>query len=236
MVSKDRDASWGYDHPRERYIYGHKVHILLDSQTPLPVMFTVTVAGYSENRTVPWFVSGLLLLGVKVKKFLADMGRDSNQIKLLVTQKLKANPFSLQTRNAKGPTPEEKRTRRKLLSHRFYLKNFVHRYWVDADLERLDDEYNAGTFSWQDFSVGKGFLDLDSLMYGGKERATLHSVVICVAMVVAATDAFTEMGRPDLIRCSNVSVDRTRNTRSPLPDKSLRMSPLRPHSLERLGV
>ena len=50
--SKDRDASWGYDHHRDRYVYGYKVHVLLDSATALPIMLTVTAAGYGENRTV----------------------------------------------------------------------------------------------------------------------------------------------------------------------------------------
>src|SRR2546427_11157357 len=47
--TKDRDASWGYDHHRDIYIYGYKVHVLLDSKTALPIMITVTAAGYGEN-------------------------------------------------------------------------------------------------------------------------------------------------------------------------------------------
>jgi transposase len=54
--SKDRDASWVYDHHRDKYVYGYKVHVLLDSQTALPIALTVTAAGYGENRTVGWMV------------------------------------------------------------------------------------------------------------------------------------------------------------------------------------
>ena len=154
-ISKDRDASWGYDHHRDVFVYGYKVHVLLDSETALPLTLTVTNAGYGENRTVPWFVSVLLLvLGVKVRKFFADMGYDSNQTRLLVTQKLKAVPFiPLATRGARGSTPEEKKARRKFLAYRFYLKNFIHRYWVDPDSKRFDREYDRRTFSEQVFSV-----------------------------------------------------------------------------------
>ena len=200
-VSKDRDAPWGYDHHRDRYVYGYKVHVLLDSETALPVMLTVTAAGYGESRAVPWFVSMLLMLGVRVRKFFADMGYDSNEVRLLVTQKLKAVPFiPLQTRGARGTTPEEKKARRKLLCHRFYLKNFIHRFWVDPDSKRFDREYDARTFSEQAFSVRKGSLDMDSLMHGGREWATLHSMAICVAMLAVANTAL-DVGRPDLMRC-----------------------------------
>lgn len=91
--TKDRDASWGYDHHRDTYVYGYKVHILLDSKTALPVMLTVTAAGYGENRAVGWFVAMVLALGVRVRKFFADMGYDSNQTRLLIAQKLRAVPY-----------------------------------------------------------------------------------------------------------------------------------------------
>ena len=199
--TKDRDASWGYDHHRDVYVYGYKVHVLLDSETALPLTLTVTNAGYGENRTVPWFVSVLLMLRVRVRKFFADMGYDSNQTRLLVTQKLKATPFiPLQTRGARGSTPEEKKARRKFLAYRFYLKNFIRRFWVDPDSKRFDREYDKRTFSEQVFSVEKGSLHLDSLMHRGAEWATLHSVAICVTMLAVANTA-VEIGRPDLSRC-----------------------------------
>ncbi|MGB7956399.1 MAG: transposase [Candidatus Nitrosopolaris sp.] len=53
--SRDRDASWTWDHHREKYVYGYKVHVVLDSDSGLPVMLTITKAGYVENRTVSWF-------------------------------------------------------------------------------------------------------------------------------------------------------------------------------------
>ncbi len=199
--SKDRDASWGYDHHRDRYVYGYKVHVLLDSQTALPIALTVTAAGYGENRTVGWFVSMILMLGVNVKKFFADAGYDTNEARLLIAQTLRAMPFiPLQTRNSKGSTESEKKARRKLLAYRFYAKNFIKRFWLDPDSKRFDKEYDVRTFSEQVFSVGKGSLSLDSLMHRGREWATLHSVAICVVMLAVARTA-QEQARPDLIRC-----------------------------------
>jgi hypothetical protein len=50
--SKDRGASWGYDHHRDRYVYGYKVHVLLDSQTALPL--TLTSRPPDTARAGPW--------------------------------------------------------------------------------------------------------------------------------------------------------------------------------------
>jgi len=36
------DASWGYDHHNDRYVYGYKVPVVVDSDTGLPIMLTVT--------------------------------------------------------------------------------------------------------------------------------------------------------------------------------------------------
>jgi transposase len=200
--SKDRDASWGYDNHDDRFVYGYKVHILLDSATALPIGLTITGAGYGENRTVAWFVAMVLRLGLHVKKFLADAGYDGNQTRLLVIERLKAIPFiPMQTRSCKGSTEEEKKTRRKLLCYRFYAKNFLKRWWIDPDSKRFDREYDKRTLSEQVFSVGKGSLNLDSLMHTGMEWATLHSAAICVVMLAVAKTAI-EIGRPDLTRCT----------------------------------
>jgi Transposase DDE domain len=199
--TKDRDASWGYDHHRDIYIYGYKVHILLDSRTALPIMLTVTAAGYGENRTVAWFVSMTLKLGILVKKFFADMGYDGNVTRLLIIGRLKAIPFiPLNPRNCKGSTEKERKARRKLLCYRFYAKNFLKRFWVDPDSKRFDREYDARTFSEQGFSVGKCSLNLDTLRHRGIEWATLHSMCICLTMLAVAKTA-SQIGRPDLIRC-----------------------------------
>ena len=199
--TKDRDASWGYDHHRDIYIYGYKVHILLDSLTALPVMLTVTAAGYGENRTVPWFISMTLILGIHVKKFFADMGYDGNQTRLLIIKRLRAIPFiPLNPRNCKGATERERKARRTLLCYRFYAKNFIKRFWVDPDSKRFDREYDVRTFSEQGFSVGKGSLNLNTLRHRGIEWATLHSMCICFAMLAVAKTAM-EVGRPDLMRC-----------------------------------
>ena len=199
--ARDKDASWTWDHHREKYVFGFKVHIAIDSLSGLPMMLTVTKAGYGDGRTVPWFVRMITKrLCLHVEKFMADAGYDGYRVRLLIIKKLKAIPFiTLNPRNCKGSTKEEKHQRCKLLRYRWYAKNFLKKFWVDPDSEEFDKEFDSRTFSEQGFSVGKGSLNLDALKGKGKARATLHAALICMVMLGVAKTA-TEIGRSDLTR------------------------------------
>jgi IS5 family transposase len=198
---RDGDASWQWDHHREEYVFGYKVHIAIDSLSGLPIMLTVTKAGYGENRSVAWFVKRLLFLGLRVEKFLADGAYDSYSTRLKLIKKLKAIPLiSLNPRNCKGSTPEEKMEMCRKKRYRWYCKNFLKSFWVDPFSEEFDKEFDARTFSEQGFSVGKGSLNLDSLKHKGKSWATLHATCVCMVMLGVARTA-KKIGRPDLSRC-----------------------------------
>jgi len=204
--ARDRDASWTWDLHREKYVFGYKVHVAIDSLSGLQVMLTVTKAGYGDGRTVPWFVRMIAKrLRLQVKKFKADAGYDGYRVRLLVIKKLKAVPFiTLNPRNCKGNTKEEKRQRckwlrRKWFRRKWYAKNFLKKFWVDLDSEEFDEEFDSRTFSEQGFSVSNGSLNLDALKGKGKARATLQAALICKVMLGVAKTA-TEIGRSDLTR------------------------------------
>ena len=143
----------------------------------------------------------ILKLSISVKIFLADGAYDSNQTRLRIIGRLKAIPFiPLNPRNCEGSTPEEKMKRCKRLRLKFYIKNFIKRFWVDPDSALFDKEFDARTFSEQGFSIGRGSLNLDSLKHKGKAWATVHAALICMVMLGVAKTAI-EIGRPDLMRC-----------------------------------
>ena len=198
---RDKDASWQWDHHREEYVFGYKVHIAIDSLSGLPIMLTVTKAGYGENRSVRWFVKMIMKLELGVEKFLADGAYDSYSTRLGIIRKLKAIPLiSLNPRNCKGSSPEEKVERCRKKRYRWYCKNFLKEWWIDPASEEFDKQFDARTFSEQGFSVGKGSLNLDSLKHKGKSWATLHAACICIVMLGVANTA-KNIGRPDLSRC-----------------------------------
>jgi hypothetical protein len=164
-------------------------------------MLTVTKASFGENRTVPWFVSTILKLGLRVEEFLADAAYDSYDTRKRIIKRLKAIPLiSLNPRNCKGKDHEAKMKRVKEIRHKWYLKNFFKKWWIDPDSDLYDKEFDARTFSEQGFSIGKGSLNLDAFNHKGKTWATLHATCICLVMLGVAKTA-VEIGRPDLMRC-----------------------------------
>ena len=40
----DEQGSWGWDHIHEVYVYGYKIHVIVDVSTELPVALSVTKA------------------------------------------------------------------------------------------------------------------------------------------------------------------------------------------------
>lgn len=200
--SRDRDASLGYDSYRELFVYGYKIHVVIDVETCLPICITVTKAGYGESRTLRPFVG--IIHGrypIYAEKFLADGGYDGNLNRLDIIKMLEAVPYiDLNPRNCKGDTPEEKMTRRKKLCEKFYKKERVHEYWVDTDSDSFNNTMNARTFSEQTFSLMRDSLNLNRYRHRGIIWATAHAILVCMSMLVVANAAIA-VNSPDLIRC-----------------------------------
>ena len=53
---RDRRASWTWDHHKRIYVFGFKVHVLIDCLTGLPIALKVTKGGFGESRTDRYFV------------------------------------------------------------------------------------------------------------------------------------------------------------------------------------
>jgi len=200
--SRDRDASLGYDSYREIYVYGYKIHVVIDVKTGLPICICVTKAGYGESRTLRRFVEHIhQRYHIDVEKFLADSGYDGNLNRLDIIKMLEAIPYiNLNPRNCKGDTPEEKMARRRKLCEKFYKRERVHEYWVDPDSGSFDKTMNSRAFSEQTFSLMRDSLNLDRFRHRGIVWATVHALFIGMSMLVVA-NAAVAVDRPNLIRC-----------------------------------
>jgi len=200
--SRDKDASRGYDAYRELFVYGYKIHVVIDVKTCLPICILVTKAGYGESRTLRPFVNVIHERHpIDVEKFLADSAYDGNLNRLDIIKMLEAIPYiDLNPRNCKGDTPEEKMTRRKKLCEKFYKRERVHDYWVDPDSDSYNKTMNARTFSEQTFSLMRDSLNLDRYRHRGIVWATAHALLIGMSMLVVANAAIA-VNRPDLMRC-----------------------------------
>lgn len=200
--SRDRDAGLGYDSYRKMFVYGYKIHVVLDVDTCLPVCVSVTRAGYGESMTLIPFVDVVHdRYPIEVEKWLADSGYDGNKNRLHIVNTLQATPYiDLNPRNCKGNTEKERMARRKKLCEKFYKKEWIHEHWVDPDSDSFHNTMNARTYSEQTFSVMRDSLNLDRFRHRGMVWATAHAILICMSMLVVANAAIA-VGRPDLMRC-----------------------------------
>jgi transposase len=200
--SRDKDASQGYDAYRELFVYGYKIHVVIDVRTSLPIWICVTKAGYGESRTLQPAVQTLhTQYPIQVEKFLADSGYDGNHNRLSIIQTLNAVPYiDLNPRNCEGDTIEEKTARRNKLCEKFYKKQHVHDYWVDPKSESYQTIMNERTYSEQTFSLMRDSLNLDRFRHRGIVWATAHALLIGMSMLVVANAAIA-VQRPDLLRC-----------------------------------
>jgi len=200
--SRDKDASRGYDAYREMYVYGYKIHVVIDVETGLPICIGVTKAGYGESRTLRPFVDYIQRrYPIDVEKFLADSAYDGNLNRLDIIEMLEAIPYiDLNARNCKGDTVEEKMARRRKLCEKFYKRERVYEYWVDPDSDSFSKIMNYRTFSEQTFSLMRDSLNLDQFRHRGIVWATAHALLIGMSMLVVANAAIA-VNRPDLIRC-----------------------------------
>jgi len=200
--SRDKDASRGYDAYREMFVYGYKIHVVIDIGTGLPIWIHVTKAGYGESRMLQPSVETIhIQYPIKVEKFLGDSGYDGNLNRLSIIKTLKAVPYiDLNPRNCEGDTAEEKMARRKKLCEKFYKKERVHGYWVDPESDSYRNTMNARTYSEQTFSLMRDSLNLDRFRHRGIVWATAHAILIGMSMLVVANAAIA-VQRPDLLRC-----------------------------------
>jgi transposase len=200
--SRDKDTSQGYDAYRELFVYGYKIHAVIDVRTSLPIWICVTKAGYGESRTLQPAVKTLhTQYPIQVEKFLADSGYDGNHNRLSIIQTLNAVPYiDLNPRNCEGDTIEEKTMRRNKLCEKFYKKQHVHDYWVDPKSDSYQNTMNERTYSEQTFSLMRDSLNLDRFRHRGIVWATAHAILIGMSMLVVANAAIA-VERSDLLRC-----------------------------------
>jgi transposase len=154
---EDTEACWGWDHIKEDYVYGYKIHVDVDVNTELPVTLGVTRANVHDSKE---FIS----LYTKTKSyetrfptrcFTADKAYDSSSIRKTlfrdnVTPVIKASKTRIKPR---------------------YPKKFLKRYAKRVSVERF-------------FSRLKEFLDLKKLHVYGKDNVLIYSYIIIIGMIL----------------------------------------------------
>jgi transposase len=79
----DTQASWGWDHIKECYVYGYKIHVIVDTKTELPLAFSFTKANVHDSQAFKPVYQQVRSYDsrFRIVSFLADKGYDSSKIR-----------------------------------------------------------------------------------------------------------------------------------------------------------
>ena len=79
----DKQAGWGWDHIEEKFVYGYKIHAIVDVNTELPIVFSVTRANVHDSKEFQRLYSETKSYKTRfpTRFFTADKAFDSSSIR-----------------------------------------------------------------------------------------------------------------------------------------------------------
>ncbi len=155
----DTQASWGWDHIKECYVYGYKIHVIVDTKTELPLALYFTKGNVHDSQAFSPLYNQVKSYDsrFRIMSFLADKGYDSSKIRqALLGDKVK-------------PIIKVSKTRIKPQ----YPAWFQEKYRKRVSVERF-------------FSRLKTYLNLKRLNIKGITQLKLASYIISIGMLLIA--------------------------------------------------
>jgi hypothetical protein len=153
----DPEAGWGWDHIKEKYVYGYKIHVIVDTYTELPVTLSITRAGVHDSTQFPVLYPRMKSYKTRFKTrwFTGDKAFDSSSIR--------------KTLFRDNVTPIVKASKTRIKPQ--YTERFLKKYVKRVSVERF-------------FSRFKEFLDLKKLHVYGKNNVIFYSYIIIIGMLL----------------------------------------------------
>jgi len=153
----DNEANWGWDHIKERYVYGYKIHVIVDTRTELPVALSITKANAHDSTQFQKLYADMNSYGTRhlPQFFTGDKAYDSSSIR--------------KTLLADNVKPIVKAS--KVNIRPCYPQWFLEKYKKRTSVERF-------------FSRLKEFLDLKKLNIYGKNKVLIYSYIVIIGMLL----------------------------------------------------
>jgi len=153
----DKEGGWGWDHIDKRYVYGYKIHVIVDTYTELPVTLSVTKANIHDSKEFTRLYQNIKNYKTRfpTRFYTADKAYDSSKIRKTLF------------RDNVTPIVKASKTRIKPRYPKKFLKKYVKRVSVERFFSRL-----------------KEFLDLKKLQVYGKNNVLIYSYIIIIGMLL----------------------------------------------------
>lgn len=155
----DKQAGWGWDHIKKAYVYGYKIHVIVDTKTELPIALYFTKANVHDSKAFTPLYHQVKSYDTRfhIVCFLADKGYDSSRIrKTLLNDEVQ-------------PIIKVSKTRIKPQYPPWFLKKYRKRTSVERFFSRL-----------------KTYLDLKRLNIKGINQVKLFAYLIIIGMLLIA--------------------------------------------------
>ena len=153
----DKDGKWGWDHINEQFVYGYKIHVIVDVRSELPVALSITKANAHDSTQFSGLYSEMKSYDSRFLTmfFTADKAYDSTAIRRrLLKDDVK-------------PIIKASKTRIKPR----YPKWFKEKYAKRVSVERF-------------FSRLKEFLDLKKLGVYSEKNVKIYAYLISIGMLL----------------------------------------------------
>lgn len=153
----DPEAKWGWDHIKKDYVYGYKIHVIVDPKTELPTAFTITTANTHDSQQFHTLYTQIKTFDTRfhTQFYIADLAYDSTTIR----QPLLKDHV----------TPIVKASKTKIKPH--YPPWFHEKYKERTSVERF-------------FSRFKEYLDLKKLKIYRKQNLKLYTIIVLTGMLL----------------------------------------------------
>ena len=169
----DPDAAWSFPSPVHGYVFGYKVHVLLDRAARLPLFFLLSPANQNGLPfAYPLLGLARLLFALPIRVVRADGAYWGRELVRFIVTVLGAHPII-----------PFNRKKQKLACVR-HLVYWPLSYLARAIIERF-------------FAAAKRYYGLDTRYHFGGEAVLRHVTLTFCALLVVALVA-DELGRPDL--------------------------------------
>jgi transposase len=153
----DREAGWGWDHIDEKYIFGYKIHTIVDTKTELPVTLNITKANVHDSKEFQTLYPKTKSYKTRfpTRFYIGDKAFDTTNIrKTLLKDDI-------------HPIIKASKTRIEPQYPSWFLEKHKERVAVERFFSRL-----------------KNYLDLKKLGIYGKKNVILYTYFICIGMLI----------------------------------------------------
>lgn len=153
----DPEARWGWDHIKKEFVYGYKIHVIVDPKTELPTAVSITTANIHDSQQFHALYNTVKTYNARfpTRFFIGDLAFDSTTIRQIllkdhITPVVKASKTRIKPR---------------------YPQWFHEKYKKRTSVERF-------------FSRLKEFLDLKKLKIYGRQALKLYTYIILIGMLL----------------------------------------------------